>query len=156
VHTPPLGFGDVTHPLLHPLPPPPRRKVSCIMIDRWDTGYRSPDWDSRADWEKRLDYHDMGVNVLATDLVNRIRRMCRDVADENPGHDFDYTRNILALMLRQVGWAFGMNPERLRSFVHGLADQAYREERVREFHCEARKGPRNDAQKCLGSHDQVL
>jgi hypothetical protein len=90
------------------------------MIDRWDTGYRSPDWDSRADWEKRLDYHDTGVNVVATDLVNRIRRMCRDVADEDPGHDFDYTRNVLALMLRQVGGAFGMNPERMRAFVAWL------------------------------------
>jgi hypothetical protein len=114
------------------------------MIDRWDTGYRSPDWDSRADWEKRLDYHDTGVNVVATDLVNRIRRMCRDVADEDPGHDFDYTRNVLALMLRQVGGAFGMNPERMRAFVHGLADQAYREERVRIFHGGARNGARTE------------
>jgi hypothetical protein len=80
------------------------------MIDRWDTGYRSPDWDSRPDWAKRLDYHDTNVDLAAADLVAQIRRMCRSVADEDPGHDFDYTRNVLALILRQVGAAFGMNP----------------------------------------------
>src|SRR4029077_9343045 len=126
-------FGDDNSARLHPPTPLLQEKASC-MIDRWDTGYRSPDWDSRADWEKRLDYHDMGVNVLAGDLVNRIRRMCRDRADEDPEHDFDYTRNVLALMLRKVGGAFGMGPEQMRSFVHGLAGQVYREERVRIFH----------------------
>ena len=43
--------------------------------DQWDTGYRSSDWNERADWTRPLDYHDVTVDLVATQLCDDIWKM---------------------------------------------------------------------------------
>jgi hypothetical protein len=101
--------------------------------DQWDTGYRSPDWNEREDWERRLDYHDMAVCIGAADMADVLRKTVRGMRD-GPEHIPDHVRNILALLLRNICSDCQMPSEAMRAFIHGLADQAYREDRIRIFH----------------------
>jgi hypothetical protein len=105
-------------------------------LDRWDTGYRSPDWNERPDWGRRLDYHDHGIDYAASQLLDDIWETCQQLDD--PDHHCDHVRNLLALLIRQVGSAFNMSPAVMRSFAYGLGDQAYREECIRLFHGDVR------------------
>lgn len=102
-------------------------------LDRWDSGYRSPDWDEREEWERRLDYHDLRIQLAAFDMADVLRETVRGMRD-GPEHIPDHVRNVLALLLRNVCTNSGMPSEVMRAFIYGLADQAYREDRIRIFH----------------------
>ena len=100
------------------------------MLDRWDTGYRSSDWAERPAWARRLDYHDSDVDLTVMRLREILWCGCRAKDD---GRVFDHVRNTLVLLLREIGGDYRMPPEHVRSFVQGLADQVYREEKIRTF-----------------------
>jgi hypothetical protein len=54
---------------------------------------------------------------------------------DDPEHNRDHVRNVLALLLRNVCFInCHMSSEQMRAFICGLADQAYREDRIRIFH----------------------
>jgi hypothetical protein len=104
-----------------------------LMADRFDTGYRSPDWNEREDRERRLDYHDMRIQLAAFDMADVLRKTVRNMRD-GPEHIPDHVRNILALLLRNVCSECQMPSAVMRAFIYGLADQAYREDCIRIFH----------------------
>jgi hypothetical protein len=102
-----------------------------------DTGYRAPDWDEREDCEKRLDYHHIAIGIGAAEMRDELWRTVHAMHD--PEHTCDHIRNALALLLRNVCFInFRMNSEQMKAFICGLADQAYREDRIRIFHASSR------------------
>jgi hypothetical protein len=109
-----------------------------------DTGFRSPDWEQREDWQRRLDYHDDRVVWAVDAMLAEIREACRRI--EAPD-DWMATRNILALLLRRVcterrHMSWHMSADVMRSVIYSLADQAYREDRIRQFNAEAYRTPK--------------
>jgi hypothetical protein len=70
------------------------------------------------------------IAVLASmEIQDNIRRTCALLKEEEPGHIHDHIRNILALLLREVCTCNSkMSPDEMRSYIYGLADQAYRED----------------------------
>jgi hypothetical protein len=105
------------------------------MTDRFDTGYRSPDWNEREDWERRLDYHDMAIQLAALEMKDELWATVRSMRRrDGPEHARDHVRNILALLLRNVCSDCRMPSEVMRAFIYGLADQAFREDRIRLFY----------------------
>jgi hypothetical protein len=105
------------------------------MPDAFDTGYRSAAWDEREPWERRLDYHDMAIDIAAGEMRDVLWKTARSMRD-GPEHVHDHVRNTLAALLRYVcSVNYRMNSDDMRAFIRGLADQAYREDRIRIFHC---------------------
>jgi hypothetical protein len=104
-----------------------------LALDGFDTGYRADDWDERdPDW-KRLDYHHMAIDIAAGEMRDILWKTARRMGD-GPEHIPDHVRNALALLLRYVCSDCRMNSEQMRVFICGLANQAYREDRIRMFH----------------------
>jgi hypothetical protein len=103
------------------------------VLDEFDTGYRSPDWHEREAWQRRLDYHDGIVCLTALEMKDEMWRGVRCMED-GPEHVRDHVRNTLALLLRNVCSEQCMSPEQMKAFICGLADQAYREDRIRIFY----------------------
>jgi hypothetical protein len=73
-------------------------------LDQWDTGYRSQDWAKRPKSDRRLDYHDIRVQLVAEQLRGAILKLCRDQRDA--GHEFDHARNVLVLLIREFAEAY--------------------------------------------------
>src|SRR5262245_41136772 len=114
-------------------------------LDEFDTGYRDPDWDDREDREKRLDYHHIVIGIGAANMRAELWRTVRAI--EDPEHNRDHVRNVLALLLRNVCFInCRMSSDQMKAFICGLADQAYREDRIRIFH--AGLSPGRDGPAC--------
>jgi hypothetical protein len=102
-------------------------------FDAFDTGYRAPDWHERDEREQRLDYHHIVIGLGAANMRDELWRTVR--AMEDPEHDSDHVRNVLALLLRNICFInCRMSSEQMKAFIFGLADQVYREDRIRIFH----------------------
>ena len=98
-----------------------------------DTGYRADDWDERDEDWKRLDYHHMAIDIAAGNMKDELWKTAKSMRDVSE-HIPDHIRNILALLLRYVCMDCRMNSAQMKVFVCGLADQVYREDRIRIFH----------------------
>jgi len=98
-----------------------------------DTGYRADDWDERDEDWKRLDYHHMAIDIAAGNMKDELWKTAKSMRDGSE-HIPDHIRNILALLLRYVCMDCRMNSAQMKVFVCGLADQVYREDRIRIFH----------------------
>jgi hypothetical protein len=101
-------------------------------LDRFDSGYRDPDWDEREEWQQRLDYHHMRIVLAAADMRDELWKAAKAMQD--PEHIPDHVRNTLALLLRNVCRDCRMSSAQMKAFICGLANQAYREDRIRIFH----------------------
>jgi hypothetical protein len=75
------------------------------MLDQFDTGYRSPDWDEREERQQRLDYHDIAVVIAAGEMKDQLWKTVRSMRRrDGPEHARDHVRNTLALLLRDCLW----------------------------------------------------
>jgi hypothetical protein len=77
------------------------------MPDQFDSGYRSADWNEREDWERRLDYHDLRIQLAVFEMADTLQKTVRSMRD-GPEHIPDHVRNILALLLRNICSDFQM------------------------------------------------
>jgi hypothetical protein len=99
-----------------------------------DTGYRADDWDERDEDWKRLDYHHLAIDLAAGEMRDILWRTAKNMRD-GERHIPDHLRNTLALLLRYVcSFDCRMTSDQMKVFICGLADQAYREDRIRIFH----------------------
>src|SRR5262245_5791743 len=108
-HVPPKNRWqrDINVPHVPPLsqamsrPHCPKMEARMPTLDGFDTGYRSPDWDEREPWARRLDYHDMAIDIAAGEMRDVLWKTACSMRD-GPEHVHDHVRNTLAALLRYV------------------------------------------------------
>jgi hypothetical protein len=96
-----------------------------------DTGYRSADWDDRDPTHQRLDYHDHGVDYAVEAMLTEMSGIIRTIEG---GYPWTHTRNVLVLLLRRICVEnYHMSAEKMQVVINSLANQAFREDKIRQF-----------------------
>jgi hypothetical protein len=96
-----------------------------------DTGYRSADWDDRPPICQRLDYHDYGVEYAVDAMLTEMSGIIRTIEG---GYPWTHTRNVLVRLLRRICVEnYKMSAEKMQVVINSLADQAFREDKIRQF-----------------------
>jgi hypothetical protein len=75
----------------------------------------------------------LAIDLAAGEMRDILWKTAKNMRDGD-AHIPDHLRNTLALLLRYVcSFDCRMNSDQMKIFICGLADQAYREDRIRIF-----------------------